>query len=51
MLIQKYDIPLNNIKRHYDFDPDHKYCPHRTMDYGWNRSLNMINNSVLPKPD
>ena len=46
--MQKNDISLNNVKRHYDFDPGHKY---RTMDYGQNRFLNMINNSVLPKPD
>lgn len=31
MLMQKNDISLNNVKRHYDFDPGHKY---RTMDYG-----------------
>lgn len=51
MLMQKYDIPLSNVKRHYDFAPDHKYCPHRTMDYGWDRFLDMINNLMSPKPD
>ena len=50
MLMQKYDISLSNVKRHYDFAPDHKYCPHRTMDYGWDRFLNMISNPTPPKP-
>ncbi len=42
MLMKKYNIPITNVKRHYDFAPDHKYCPHRTMDKGWERFLNMV---------
>ena len=29
-----------NVKKHQDFD--RKYCPHRTLDRGWTRFLNMI---------
>ncbi len=42
MLMKMYNIPITNVKRHYDFAPDHKYCPHRTMDKGWERFLNMV---------
>lgn len=31
---------IDRVKRHYDFSK--KYCPHRTMDMGWQRFLNMI---------
>ena len=31
---------IDRVKRHYDFC--RKYCPHRTMDMGWQRFLNMI---------
>lgn len=41
-LMAKYNIPIENVKRHYDFAPDHKYCPHRTMDKGWDRFLGMV---------
>lgn len=41
-LMAKYNIPIENVKRHYDFAPDHKYCPHRTMDRGWDRFLGMV---------
>lgn len=41
-LMKKYNIAIANVKRHYDFAPDRKYCPHRTMDKGWDRFLNMV---------
>lgn len=31
---------ISRVKRHYDWS--RKYCPHRTMDRGWQRFLNMI---------
>lgn len=37
---RKWDV--SHVKRHYDFALDKKYCPHRTMDKGWTRFLNMI---------
>lgn len=33
---------IDKVKRHYDFATNKKYCPHRTMDYGWERFLDMI---------
>ena len=33
---------IDRVKRHYDYAPNKKYCPHRTMDKGWDRFLNMV---------
>ena len=44
---------IDKVKKHQDFG-NHKYCPHRTLDMGWDRFLNMIksymNETVTPKP-
>lgn len=32
---------IDKVKKHQDFG-NHKYCPHRTLDLGWQRFLNMI---------
>lgn len=39
-LLKAYGWGINRVKRHYDWS--RKYCPHRTMDRGWNRFLNMV---------
>lgn len=31
---------LDRVKKHQDFM--NKYCPHRTLDYGWQRFLDMV---------
>lgn len=31
---------IDRVKKHQDFDG--KYCPHRTLDLGWQRFLNMV---------
>ena len=31
---------IDKVKKHQDFD--NKYCPHRTLDLGWDRFLNKI---------
>lgn len=41
-LLKKNGWDISVVKRHYDYAPDKKYCPHRTMDKGWDRFLNMI---------
>lgn len=41
-LLQDYGWGIDRVKRHYDYAPNKKYCPHRTMDYGWDRFLNMV---------
>lgn len=35
---RKWDI--SHLKKHQDFDG--KYCPHRTLDKGWQRFVNMV---------
>ena len=35
---RKWDI--SHVKKHQDFED--KYCPHRTLDKGWQRFLNMV---------
>lgn len=39
-LLKKYGWGIDRVKRHYDWSG--KYCPHRTMDMGWQRFLNMV---------
>lgn len=39
-LLKEYGWAINNVKKHQDFS--NKYCPHRTLDMGWKRFLNMI---------
>ena len=39
-LLKEYGWTINNVKKHQDFS--NKYCPHRTIDMGWQRFLNMI---------
>lgn len=41
-LMKKFNIPLSKVKRHYDYARDKKYCPHKTMDLGWTRWVNMV---------
>lgn len=39
-LLKKFNWGIDKVKKHQDFSG--KYCPHRTLDRGWNRFLNMI---------
>ena len=39
-LLKQYGWTINNVKKHQDFS--NKYCPHLTLDLGWQRFLNMI---------
>lgn len=41
---------IDRVKRHYDYAPNKKYCPHRTMDYGWDRFLNMVKAKMGSQP-
>ena len=51
-LLKKYGWGIDKVKRHYDYAPNKKYCPHRTMDKGWDRFLNMVKSKMgqTPKP-
>lgn len=46
MLLQERGWGIDKVKRHYDYAPNKKYCPHRTMDKGWDRFLNMIKSKM-----
>lgn len=39
-LLKEYDWGLDKVTKHQDYDG--KYCPHRTLNLGWDRFLNMI---------
>ena len=41
---RKWDI--SHVKKHQDFED--KYCPHRTLDKGWQRFLNMVKSYMEP---
>jgi len=38
--LKEYGWDISKVKKHQDFSG--KYCPHRTLDLGWNRFLNMV---------
>lgn len=40
-LLKKYNWGIDRVTKHQDYG-NHKYCPHRTLDMGWNRFINMI---------
>lgn len=40
MLLQKYNWGIEKVKKHQDYSG--KYCPHKTLDLGWNRFLKKI---------
>lgn len=39
-LLKKYGWGIEKVTKHQDYSG--KYCPHRTLDYGWERFLNKI---------
>jgi len=39
-LMKDHNISLSNVKTHQSWSG--KYCPHRTLDLGWQRFLNMV---------
>ena len=40
-LLKQYGWGIDRVKKHQDWSG--KYCPHRTLDLGWERFLNMVN--------
>lgn len=40
-LLKQYGWGIDKVKKHQDWSG--KYCPHRTLDMGWDRFLNMVN--------
>lgn len=39
-LLKEYDWGLDKVTKHQDYDG--KYCPHRTLNLGWDRFLKMV---------
>lgn len=39
-ILKEKNWGIERVKKHQDFSG--KYCPHRTLDLGWNRFLNLI---------
>lgn len=39
-LLKQYGWGIEKVTKHQDYDG--KYCPHRTLDLGWQRFLNMV---------
>lgn len=39
-LLKKYNLGIDRVKKHQDFSK--KYCPHRTLDMGWDRFLKKV---------
>ena len=51
-LLDAYGWGIDRVKKHQDFSG--KYCPHRTLDMGWERFLKMVESSrkgSAVKPD
>lgn len=46
--LKKKGWGLDRVKKHQDFSPEKKYCPHRTLDMGWQRFLDMIDAYMNP---
>lgn len=40
-LLKQYGWGIDRVRKHQDWSG--KYCPHRTLDMGWERFLNMVN--------
>lgn len=47
-LLKERNWGIDKVKKHQDFSG--KYCPHRTLDLGWTRFLNMIIAEMGEKP-
>lgn len=39
-ILKRYGWGIDKVKKHQDFNG--KYCPHRTLDLGWERFLNLV---------
>ena len=51
MLLKSYGWGIDKVTKHQDYSG--KYCPHRTLDMGWQRFLDMVKsfmNGETPQP-
>ena len=43
-ILKRYNWGINKVTKHQDYSG--KYCPHRTLDMGWNRFIKMIEDKL-----
>lgn len=43
-ILKRYGWGIDRVTKHQDYT--NKYCPHRTLDMGWNRFIDMIKNKL-----
>lgn len=43
-ILKRYGWGIDKVKKHQDFNG--KYCPHRTLDLGWERFLNLVREEI-----
>lgn len=49
-ILKRYNWGIDKVTKHQDYDK--KYCPHRTLNMGWNRFIKMIEDKLNPpKPE
>lgn len=48
-LLKQYGWGMEKVTKHQDYDG--KYCPHRTLDLGWQRFLNMVKGYLNEKKE
>ena len=45
-ILKRYGWGIDKVTKHQDYT--NKYCPHRTLDMGWDRFIKMINDKLNP---
>lgn len=48
-LLKQFGWGIDKVKKHQDFYSK-KNCPHRTMEFGWDKFLNMVKSYLEDKP-
>ena len=48
-LLKKHGWGIEKVTKHQDYDG--KYCPHRTLDLGWQRFVNMVKGYMTKEED
>lgn len=46
-ILKRYGWGVDKVTKHQDYNG--KYCPHRTLDMGWDRFIKMIEDKLSPK--
>lgn len=48
-ILKRYGWGVDKVTKHQDYDG--KYCPHRTLDEGWNRFIAMVKDKLTEADD